>query len=51
VDLYKRVKSFAFGGVASTNNVARPPCAKQGRFESIGRSPELSDYLHVRREP
>jgi phospholipid/cholesterol/gamma-HCH transport system substrate-binding protein len=50
-DLYNRIKSYAFGGVSSTNNVARPPCAKQGKFESIGRSPEFTHYLHVRREP
>lgn len=56
VDLYKRIKSYAFGGpfntsAISTTNVAHPPCAKQGRFESIGRSPESSYYLHVRRQP
>ena len=50
-DLYNRIKSYAFGGVSSTSNVARPPCAKQGKFESIGRSPEFTHYLHVRREP
>ena len=50
-DLYNRIKSYAFGDVSSTNTWPRPPCAKQGKFESIGRSPELSDYLHVRREP
>jgi phospholipid/cholesterol/gamma-HCH transport system substrate-binding protein len=50
-DLYNRIKSFAFGEASSTNNVARPPCAKQGKFESIGRSPEFTHYLHVRREP
>jgi phospholipid/cholesterol/gamma-HCH transport system substrate-binding protein len=50
-DLYNRVKSYAFGDVSSTDNVARPPCAKQGKFKSIGRSPEFTHYLHVRREP
>jgi phospholipid/cholesterol/gamma-HCH transport system substrate-binding protein len=50
-DLYNRIKSYAFGGVSSTDNVGRPPCAKQGTFKSIGRSPEFTNYLHVRREP
>jgi phospholipid/cholesterol/gamma-HCH transport system substrate-binding protein len=54
-DLYNRIKSYAFGlapspGASSTSIVPRPPCAKQGKFESVGRSSELSNYLHVRRE-
>ena len=36
---------------SSTANVPAPPCTKQGKFKSIGRFPEFSDYLHVRREP
>ncbi len=50
-DLYNRIKSDAFADVSSTDNVPRPPCAKQGTFKSIGRSPEFTNYLHVRREP
>jgi virulence factor Mce-like protein len=55
-DLYKRVKSFAFAGPfdltgMNTTDTARPGCSKQGKFDSIGRSPERSYYLHVRRQP
>jgi phospholipid/cholesterol/gamma-HCH transport system substrate-binding protein len=50
-DLFNRLKEYAFGGVLSTNNVPAPPCRKQGKFKSIGRFPEFSNYLHVRREP
>jgi hypothetical protein len=31
--------------------VPAPPCAKQGNFTSVGRSPESTPYLHVRRQP
>jgi phospholipid/cholesterol/gamma-HCH transport system substrate-binding protein len=58
LDLYNRIKSYALGvnpadfpGAVSTADVPAPRCPKQGPFESIGRSPESSSYLHVRREP
>jgi phospholipid/cholesterol/gamma-HCH transport system substrate-binding protein len=55
-NLYDRIKSFAFGlppspGATSTSAVPAPPCDKQGNFRSIGRSPESTPYLHVRRQP
>jgi phospholipid/cholesterol/gamma-HCH transport system substrate-binding protein len=50
-DLYNRIKSYALGGVSSTANVPAPPCVKQGKFKSIGRFPEFSNYLHVRQDP
>jgi phospholipid/cholesterol/gamma-HCH transport system substrate-binding protein len=49
--LFDLVREFGFGGALSTSSVPRPSCKKQGPFRSIGRSPESSDYLHVRREP
>jgi ABC-type transporter Mla subunit MlaD len=49
--LYDRIKSYAFGGASSTADVPAPPCSKQGPFSSIGRSPESTPYLHVRRQP
>jgi phospholipid/cholesterol/gamma-HCH transport system substrate-binding protein len=49
--LFNLVKEFAFADVPSTDSVPAPPCDRQGTFRSIGRSPESSDYLHVRREP
>jgi virulence factor Mce-like protein len=49
--LYDRIKSYAFAGASSTANVPAPPCDKQGPFRSLGRSPETTSYLHVRRQP
>jgi phospholipid/cholesterol/gamma-HCH transport system substrate-binding protein len=49
--LYGLVQEFGFGNALSTNSVPRPPCNRQGPFRSIGRSPESTDYLHVRRQP
>ena len=51
LDLYNRIKSFAFGHADSTATVPAPACVKQGKFKSIGRFPEFSNYLHVRRDP
>jgi virulence factor Mce-like protein len=55
-NLYDRIKSYGFGlpitpGASSTSAVPAPPCAKQGNFRSVGRSPESTPYLHVRRQP
>jgi hypothetical protein len=44
------VKAFVFANQVNTANVPSPPCSKQGPFQSIGRSPESSAYLHVRRD-
>jgi ABC-type transporter Mla subunit MlaD len=49
--LYDLVSEFAFANAPSTASVPAPPCSLQGPFSSIGRSPEQSDYLHVRRQP
>ena len=56
VNLYNRIKSFALGlpvtpGAANLNAVPAPPCVRQSNFSSIGRSPESTPYLHVRRQP
>jgi len=56
VNLYNRIKSFALGlpvtaGASSLNAVPAPPCVRQGDLRSIGRSPESTPYLHVRRQP
>jgi phospholipid/cholesterol/gamma-HCH transport system substrate-binding protein len=55
-NLYDRIKSYGFGlpitpGASSTSAVPAPPCAKQGNFSSVGRAPESTPYLHVRRQP
>jgi virulence factor Mce-like protein len=44
------VRAFAFTNQLNTADVPRPPCNKQGPFRSVGRSPEFSAYLHVRRD-
>ncbi len=56
VNLYNRIKSYALGlpmnpAAASLSAVPAPPCVRQGDFRSIGRSPESTPYLHVRRQP
>lgn len=50
-DLYKRIKQYVMGGVNNTNATPAPPCRKQGPFQSIGKHPQTTDYLHVRAEP
>ena len=50
-DYYNRLLSYALAGQTNTNAVPAPACLKQGSFQSIGRSPQLTDYLHVRRQP
>jgi phospholipid/cholesterol/gamma-HCH transport system substrate-binding protein len=55
-NLYDRIKSYAFGlpitpGASSTADVPAPPCVRQSDFRSIGRAPESTPYLHVRRQP
>ena len=49
--LYDLVRSCVHHASTSTASVPAPPCSLQGPFRSIGRSPEQSDYLHVRRQP
>ena len=56
VSLYNRIKSFALAlpatpGAASLTDVPAPPCVRQSDFRSVGRSPESTPYLHVRRQP
>jgi phospholipid/cholesterol/gamma-HCH transport system substrate-binding protein len=51
IDLYKRIKEYAMGGTVNTNATLAPPCRKQGPFESIGKNPQSTDYLHVRQQP
>jgi phospholipid/cholesterol/gamma-HCH transport system substrate-binding protein len=50
-DLFKRLKTYVFGNVLNTDSTPAPPCRKQGKFKSIGRFPEFTNYLHVRRQP
>jgi phospholipid/cholesterol/gamma-HCH transport system substrate-binding protein len=50
-ELYQRIRQYAMGNTNNTNSTPAPPCRKQGPFQSIGKSPESTDYLHVRPEP
>jgi phospholipid/cholesterol/gamma-HCH transport system substrate-binding protein len=50
-DLFNRMREYGFAGVLNSDNIPSPLCTKQGKFQSIGRSPEQSDYLHVRQQP
>jgi phospholipid/cholesterol/gamma-HCH transport system substrate-binding protein len=50
-DLFARIQQFVFNGKSSTAELPHPPCRQQAPFRSIGVSPELSRYLHVREEP
>jgi ABC-type transporter Mla subunit MlaD len=51
IDLYKRIKTYALGETVNTNSTPAPECRRQGSFQSIGRNPEFSKYLHVRQQP
>jgi len=48
---YDRLQQFAFAGQTNTQSVPTPPCRQQGPFQSIGESPEQSQYLHTRESP
>jgi virulence factor Mce-like protein len=50
-DLYNRILEYVLAGKTNTNNIPAPLCRKQGTFKSIGKSPENTNYLHVRRQP
>jgi phospholipid/cholesterol/gamma-HCH transport system substrate-binding protein len=50
-DLFDRIKRYAYTQKSNTDDVPAPACRKQGKFNSIGKSPERTNYLHVRREP
>jgi phospholipid/cholesterol/gamma-HCH transport system substrate-binding protein len=50
-DLFQRVQKYAFGNGLSTSGIPAPSCHVQPNQRSIGVSPEMSRYLHVRREP
>jgi hypothetical protein len=51
-DLFDRLQRYAFGpGLLDTDDIPAPPCIQQPDFESVGVSPETTQYLHVRRLP
>jgi hypothetical protein len=50
-EFFDRLKRFAFNEQNSTTTIASPNCEQQSPYDSIGVSPEESDYLHVRELP
>ena len=48
---FDRLKRFAFNDQLSTDAITPPPCEQQPPYDSIGVSPEQSNYLHVRELP
>jgi hypothetical protein len=50
-DLYDRIKLYAYNDLNDSNALPTPTCDEQAQLESIGVSPEMTKYLHVRREP
>jgi hypothetical protein len=48
---FDRLQRFAFNGQLSTTSITPPGCTQQPPYQSIGISPEMSQYLHVRQEP
>ncbi|MSO41441.1 MAG: MCE family protein [Solirubrobacterales bacterium] len=45
--VFNNIKHFAYLDQNSTATLPAPGCAKQAQFQSIGKIPELTDYLHV----
>jgi len=50
-DLFARIKHFGFSDGNSSADAKAPPCTNQGPQDSIGRIPEMTDYLHVYPSP
>ena len=50
-DLFARIQKYVFENLPDSNSLPTPPCRQQAKFRSIGVSPEMTRYLHVRREP
>jgi phospholipid/cholesterol/gamma-HCH transport system substrate-binding protein len=48
---FDRIQRFAFAGQTNTESITPTPCKQQGPVESIGESPEQSQFLHVRKDP
>jgi virulence factor Mce-like protein len=48
---FDRIKHFAFNDQLSTDAITAPPCQQQAPYDSVGVSPEQSNYLHVRELP
>jgi len=56
--LFDRIRRFSFNdipagldGMYNTDDLPAPPCDQQPDYDSIGVSPEQTQYLHVREQP
>ena len=49
-DLFARIQKYFFTNRPDTNSLRHPACDQQGPYSSIGVSPEMTRYLHVRHE-
>ena len=49
-DLFARIQKYAFTNRTDTNSLRHPACDQQGPYSSIGVSPEMTRYLHVRHD-
>jgi phospholipid/cholesterol/gamma-HCH transport system substrate-binding protein len=49
-DLFARIVQFAFAGQTSADAIPQASCRQQPPFRSIGISPEMTRFLHVREE-
>jgi phospholipid/cholesterol/gamma-HCH transport system substrate-binding protein len=57
-DLFDRIVEFAYAdipaagdGLIHADDLPNPACVQQADFNSIGVSPEVTQYMHVREEP
>lgn len=51
-DLFDRLQRFSYGaGLTDSDDIPAPACLQQSDYESVGISPEMTQYLHVRRLP
>jgi phospholipid/cholesterol/gamma-HCH transport system substrate-binding protein len=49
-DLFARIVKFAFAAQPSADAIPQAPCRQQPPFRSIGITPEMTRFLHVREE-
>ena len=50
-EFFDRLKLYAFNDQLNTEAIAQAPCSEQSPFDSVGVSPQETDYLHVREQP
>ncbi|MDX6580890.1 MAG: phospholipid/cholesterol/gamma-HCH transport system substrate-binding protein [Solirubrobacterales bacterium] len=48
---FDRLKKFAFDDQLNTDSITPAPCNEQSDYDSVGVSPQQTQYLHVREQP